>query len=389
MALESIVAPLRLHVPSSTAPDRAARWLSDLEWAATRAAALGWPPPLPDGSRGGSPSFDVYVVRRGGPSSVAVPETAWPSVDLPSTSAYAVVTESAAELDFASCAIASYVQASSWAIDPHEDVAWRRASGTLVAGLATGVLGGCTTGLADVQSDPARAWFAPGDDEPDRPDGGALVLLSMSARHDGGSGRFLRDLWELSRYRSESEDPSAGLTLFDVWSESARGAGDSLRDNLVLSALERALLDQPWRARTYPADVALASTAPIDLGAPIRFVELPAHRSGPEEGVEPTGSWFGVLETAGADPESRLRVWFEGETGTAWGVIVVGFDRVGRESVRLEMPIRREPRGYLAIERVARHERLLFVVTALPHEVPVIRHDAWIDGRGFRITIDR
>ncbi|MCC7536410.1 MAG: hypothetical protein IT379_09360 [Deltaproteobacteria bacterium] len=389
IALESIVAPLRLHVPRATPAARARAWLADLEWAAARATALGWPSPLPDGGRGGSPSFDVYVVPSAGASSVAVPETQWPSVDRPAASAYAVVAETAAEIDFASCAMGAYVQASTYAIDPFEDVAWRRATGTFVAGVATGVLGGCTTGLTDVQADPWRGWFAPSDDYPDRPDGGALALLAMSARHDGGTGRFVRDLWELAGLRSDAGDPTSGLTLFQVWSESARGAGDSLRDNLTSEALERFLLEQPWRARTFPVGLALEGVTPIALGDPVRWPSLPVRVAGPSEGVEPAASSYVLLDPEGAPDDARLRVWLEGETGVEWGVTAIGLDSLGRESLRMEMPVRREPRGYLAIERVARYERLLFVVTALPLGVPAIRADAEIDARGFRLTLDR
>ena len=135
--------------------------------------------------------------------------------------------------------------------------------------------------------------------------------------------------------------------------------------------------------------LALEGVTPIALGDPVRWPSLPVRVAGPSEGVEPAASSYVLLDPEGAPDDARLRVWLEGETGVEWGVTAIGLDSLGRESLRMEMPVRREPRGYLAIERVARYERLLFVVTALPLGVPAIRADAEIDARGFRLTLDR
>jgi hypothetical protein len=404
--VSALLRPVSVHVDPGVPIEYAERALAALERAHAWMDENGWGAPYPDGGRGGTDGFDLYL--RTGPVEAepgsadrpaamagerdAVPPRAirigldppihWAALD--ATSSFAELDARVPELE--ACAVSAYAQAIVAQQDPAEAPAWRRAIGTFVAYLITGGLGCAADAIVEAQRAPEQGLVshAPGSGE-----AGALLLAAISARHDGGSGRFVRDLvqgarqwtWEGVGLRAEP----------DVWRSIAHFLEIS-RDPLPRVVEEVAVgrwftgARSGLGARDLP--VLREVESEIEPGARAAWARLPRTLFHGVPELETHGSAYAQVDVVGAPEGAHLRVWLRGEHGVRWSMVAIRLDAAGRELGRMRIPIRREPRGYLPVELDPRTASVLIVVTNLGAERPdADEPDEAI--RGFRLVVDR
>ncbi|MFW6052209.1 MAG: hypothetical protein ACODAU_13605 [Myxococcota bacterium] len=386
--LESPRWPVAVHAGAEVPVRRARRALSALETAHDLLDAAGWPAPWPDGGRGGTGGFDLYLAPLddgGGAEAFSDGAVPWSFYD--AVSSYAVVDPAVARGALDACVASAYVQAALLGQDPAEAAAWRRATGAYVAWLLTGEAG-CTGGVAAQQEQPWRSWI--GRAEPGRDaSGGALLLALLSARHDGGTGVFVRELWQLARQRSAPLDGLRGSP--DLWQalEADLEAGESDLDDTITSlAVTRRFSGDRARGHVNGPLRALLEGTAVPTWLRAAWEDLPEHSPPSEPPLEPYGSAYAVVDVSEAPPGAVLRIWLRGEYGVRWSLVAVRLDAAGRELHRVTAPPRKVPRSYVPLELDGDTERVLIVATNLSSRLP----DADIrdeNVRTFRLILDR
>ena len=224
IVVRSALRPLVVHAdPHSARVRLAEEALEALETAHDLMLATGWSLPAPDGERGDTAGFDLYLVDLDGaeldPSDLdhAAYETRADG-DLPlafedSTAAYAIVDPDFDASHFAACVTQAYVDASLLGTDPAEAPQWRRATSAWLAWMITGQFGCDEPEVARAMSEPGRAPIpdrsahegedgATDDGQPINGAGGAAWLALIDAYHGNGTGRFVRDAWQFARQRT-------------------------------------------------------------------------------------------------------------------------------------------------------------------------------------------
>ncbi|AKF09370.1 hypothetical protein DB32_006519 [Sandaracinus amylolyticus] len=395
-------APVAVHGADEA---RVATTLRALETAHAWMASNGWGEPHSDGGRGGGDELDVYLVdalpaagrfeepeAAPGESDEVPPRwvrvgwdvpIAWASLDAVTSFA----TIDARSADLASCAVYAYAQAVLAQQDPAEAPAWRRAIGAFVAWQVTGSFGCAEDAIAAQQAAAHRGLVshAPGSGE-----GGAMLLGAISARHDGGSGDFVRDLvqgarqwtWEGEGLRAEP----------DVWHAVAHFLSLSRTRGTWPRLLEEVAVARYFtgpRAGLGAGAIAMMRDVPGEVPvARVEWARLPRSPYRGELELEPGGSAYVRVDVRGAPEGSRLRVWLRGEHGVTWSMVAVRLDASGRELGRMRTPIRREPRAYLPIELDASVAEVLVVITNVSWRRPDA-DEPDENVRGFRVVVDR
>lgn len=352
-----------------------------LEATAARLATEGWPTPLFDGGLGGSDAFDLYLVptdelasaRSDGPAS-------WSLLD--ADLAHALVDPGLRGADLEAAIVSAYVQALTYNLDPAEADTWRRATGNWIAWQHLGRFGPADA-LETQQSAPERAWI---DDV--HGDGGALLLSLVSARHDGGTGTFVRDLWQLTRQRTwEGTELRASPDLWEALDVATELAGLRLFDLVGDLSVARFFLGERDAHATFPSLRGLGplATPPVTFRAAL--AQMPVHtRPGPE--LSTFGSGYALVDVRGAPPNSRLRVWLRGEYGVQWSLVALRLDEAGHERGRIAAPPRRgDHRSYVPVELEADTATVLIAVTNLSHRLPDA-DDPDPNGRAWRLILD-
>jgi hypothetical protein len=411
IAAESLVAPLAVHADPRIPPERVERALAAMERAHRWLAEGGWGEPYDDGGRGGSGGLDLYLradaietvpgsfdrTRAAPGENDEVPArairvgydaaVAW--ADLDAVTSFAEVDSRAAAGSLEACVIDATTQAIVAQQDPAEAPAWRRAIGGFVAWQLTGELGCAEGALAAAQSRPDRGLVghAPGSGEE-----GALLLAAISARHDAGTGDFVRDLvqgarqwtWDGGLLRA---DPDIWLAI-SHFLEVSRDPLDRVVEELAIARFftgSRAGLGAG--ALGAIVEAATATEVPIH-GRAEWSGRMPRTLIHGDVELATLGSSYSLVDVRGAGDGARLRVWLRGEFGAHWSMVAVRLDDRGRELGRMRTPVRDEPRAYLPVELDARTASVLVVVTNIPRERP----DADVPDenvRGFRLVVDR
>jgi hypothetical protein len=352
-ALSSRHRPLVVHAVGDGAEPRLAAALDALEIAYDALRAVGLEPPYPDGGRGGSPGFDVYLVDglEGAPTrAFADAAVAYGALDGVTSFAAVDLADSAPFLQ--SCVTLAYADALLLALDPAETPDARRAMAAFLTHQITGRYG-CGDGVVDAQAAPFRRPLvgAPGDGE-----GGALFLSRLSRMHDGGTGRFVRALFELSRQRTGDGGELRALPDVPfVLERTLERAGLDVRSTMVGFAIDRyLLLADEW------------SVPRIEPEWKIAVASLPAHTGPSAEPIDLYGSGYAEVDVRGAPPGSRLRVWLRGEFGVDWSLVAAVLDATGAERTRVTAPPGTNARrSYLAVELEPEAARVLVVTTNL------------------------
>lgn len=380
--------PLAVHAEAGVGPRRIHNALAALERAQATLDAAGWPAPYPDGGRGATSGFDLYLVRRGAPAATAFRDAPIPWLALDAASTFAVMDPQVPDDTLAACVTAAYAEAVLLGQDPAEARAWRRATGAWLAYLVTGQFG-CDDAVTIQQREPWRSWIAGGARHGA---GGGLLLALLSEIHDGGSGTFIREVWQLTRQLS-GLDAHTYRGSPDLWMALERAVSrseDDLRAELANLGVARFFAGVPERETAASYDVlrALGPRAAPPVSDTVAWGQLPEHFPPADPPLEPFGSRYYMVDVSDAPPSSQLRVWLRGEYGVEWSLVAVRLDDEGKELRRLLAPGRREPRSYLPVELFSDTDRVLLVVTNLSSRLP----DADIPDenvRSFRLIVDQ
>lgn len=364
-ALVSTLRPVAVHAAGLRADAELVQGaLVALERAHAWLEARRWPTPPPDGGLGGTAGFDLYLVDElahdlaaldegGAPGPVYVREgydtpNAWSGLD--GAIAHARMVAELDPIRLEACVTSAYVRAALLGFDPSEAPAWRAATGDYVAWLVTGRFGCSDEALVRQQRASARTWIG---DDPEG-GGGALLLAMLSARTDGLSGRFIRDLWSgAPQVTWEGEGLRAMPDLWQVLHVLMDAGRDPLPGLIEELAVARYFAGEPARLRGAPLALLreLPRDAQVPIAARVPWARLP-RRFDPEGlELEPHGSAYLLVDTAEAPPGSALRIWLRGEAGVGWALTAVRLGADGRERGRVRAPVRPEnPHSYIPLE---------------------------------------
>ncbi|MFW6086975.1 MAG: hypothetical protein ACODAG_07205 [Myxococcota bacterium] len=358
-----------VHAAPGVGVEQAEQALEALEAAQELLDAAGWPSPYPDGGRGGTGEFDLYLETGAGKGADAFADAPVPWSLYDAVTSFAVVDPTVARGALPTCVASAYAQAMLLGQDPAEARAWREATGAFAAWLVTGVLD-CEGSVATWQQNPSRTWI--GDHEPNvEPSGGALMLTLLSARRDGGTGVFVRELWQLARQRSGDLTGLRGSPdLWQALEADLDAAGGRLEDTMQALALRRYFAgrrenaDTPWPLR------GLGPHATVPVRFQLDWAALPVRTRPADPPLEPYGTAYARVDVTEAPDDALLRVWLRGEYGVQWSLVAVRLDAEGRELQRVTAPSRKIPRSYLPVQLDADTARVLLVVTNLSSRIP-------------------
>jgi hypothetical protein len=395
--LRSSFHPVSVQVGPGVEPALAEAALRALEDAHGWMEARDWPLPPPDGGYGGTAGFDLYLVPSVDPAEPAPDRPSWVSYDAPvhwrgldTVDAFGVVeTDEVDPARLAPCVVSTYARAALLAHDPAEAPAWRLATGDFVAFLLTGRFGCSEEGVAAQQRESWRTWIG---SEPVSGEGGALFLAMLSARTDGLSGDFIRDLWSgAAQLTWEGEQLRASPDMWEVVQAVMEVGEDPLLRLLEEMGVSRYFAGAAEREAGAPLPVlrALPEGAAVPVLGRTRFSDLPRRFEPHGLELEPFGSAYVVVDTADAPPGSRLRIWLRGEYGVRWALTAVRLGADGAERGRTRAPVRGNmPRSYIPLELTdGATERVLIVVTNMGDRlVDADEPDGQV--RSFRLILD-
>jgi hypothetical protein len=400
--------PLTVHGdPAVVAPAVAADALAALEEAAVLLARAGWPAPYPDGGRGGTAGFDLYL---GTPEELARPSEsdgrrgAGPGYEARADAdaldpffdaavAHAVVDASLPPEDLAACVAAAYVDAALLGQDPAEAPEWRRATGAYAAFLVTGRFG-CDD--AAVRAAAAEPWRAPVADASDydreparsldaRAAPGAVFLASLDAYRTAGTGWLAREAWQFTRQRTwEGYGLRGSPQLFEVFDKLFPHDDEQIHDVLEALAVRRYLAGVG-----HPAPgLAPLALPPQPAAGPFAWSALPKKRSFVSPPLEPWGVAYARVDTRAAREGEALRVWLRGEGGVRWLLAAVRLSADGRDLGRVSAPVTQAHNAYLRLDLTPDTAEVLVVAIDLSSRLPSA-DTTDVNERGLELVLDK
>lgn len=357
--------------------------------ARAEALSLGWGAPGPDGGRGGSSAWDVYVrAERAGETGSETP-SAWAETDGIDLAAHHDTAIAYGRVAWPRAArgttplrrllLRAYAASLVLARDPGEAPCIR-------AGLAGYLADRLATALGEPPSPvaPSTGAEATDDDEHAQP----RLWCSPSLWHAVARLRgddFVRDVSDFAQQRTP-----AGMA--------PRGEPDVLRALLkamelggtdraaFAEALAGARLEGP---RGWMPPQATSADAPLPTLARITWASLPHHTAPASPALGPLESALAVVDVRAPAGPKRLRVWCDGEYGVKWSLLALRYDQDGRELGRVSAPRRdKERRVYLVLEVPAETAEVHLLATNLGHAVP----DAdvpTVERRSVKFILDR
>lgn len=387
-------APIALHLGDAILPEDATEVLAALEFTHRWLESNGWPTPLPDGGAGGTAETDVYfahgLAEEGERLAFAAHEVSIPWAGTDAATTFAGVDAGVDAGRLTACVVSAYAQAALLGADPAEANAWRVATGDYLAWLLTGDFGCSDDGLVAHQRAGGRTWVS---SAPDSGEGGALFLALLSARTDGLSGRFIRDLWSGAPQRTwEGDELRASPDLWQVMHVVMEQGDDPLQRLIEEMGVARYFIGDAQRRAGAPIPLlaTLPSEASVRVLGRTRYEELPRRFEPRGLELEPHGSAYVEVDVSEAEPGSQLRIWLRGEVGVAWSLTAVRLAEDGTERGRVRAPVRlRTPRAYIPLE-IADEEThsVLIVVTNLGGRL--VDADTTDESvRSFRLILDR
>ncbi|MDB4931435.1 MAG: hypothetical protein JWM10_3919 [Myxococcaceae bacterium] len=310
--LRSLRAPVDVHVMPGVSAEAALAVLADAEAvmdALERRTGVALP--LPDGDRGGSPSFDLYLAGdlvRG----EAVVDALSYAGPWDRATAFGVVN-ALGDPDARRRRLAQAIaEACIYGAKADHPIGFVRAMGASLARRAT-ELPLDPDDVRAFQSEPTRAWWSDDARSPAAQRGAAAVLDAMAARWDDDRGTFLRGLLEAPVQLTPHDSPR-------FWNEPD-----------VMEVLKRVTREEPrgfWGALLAGASARMVLDAPL-AAAPARtaqWSELPAWTT--VTGVAPTGHAAMTLDLGLAPRVTAVGVWVHASPYTRWvaSVLRVGPD---------------------------------------------------------------
>lgn len=357
-----------------------ARWelvLSSLEEADDWLKHVGFAAPFADGGLGGNLDFDLYLmpeVAHGASAGADLP-VAWAALD--ATVTHALLDDALPSSALRHCTLVAFAEAVLLGEDPAESEGARRAVASFIGWLRDGQFG-CEGAAADAQRAPELG--ARGGHE-EQVAAAAMWLATLSLRHDAGTGRFVRDAWNLARQQSEGPDRLHETpTFWQAVTAALEASGESLDQSAIEFAVARYFAGQGQGLLPSLAKVPVVSAPP--------FTALPTHLMPPEAPLATFGSAYTSIDTHGAALGSRLQVWLRGEPGVRWSMVAVRLDAEGRELGRVLAPPRNVPDSFIPLELENGTTQVLIVVTKLP-PLPLIKPLPEDDASGFQLILGR
>ena len=369
LARRSLFLPLAVHADASVPATRVDAVLRALEHAYLLSDAAGFGLPWPDGGRGDTGGFDLYLspTARGADAYADAPLG---FAFLDGVSSYATVDPKVDESRLESCVAQALAEASFLSQDPAEARQWRHAYGAWLAFAQTGSFG-CQDPVAAQQEEPWRSYVNDGAEDGA---GGALLLEALSLPRDGGSGAFVRDVVQFARQRTwQGEDLRASPDLWETIHAVTEHSSDKLPYVLLRLAEDRYFLGSEERrvGATNRGLFAADMGAEVPLFWRTRWSDLPAHSPTMEPEMEPYGSSYAVVDVRGAPPNAVLRVWLRGEYGVEWSMGTMRLDAEGHERGRMRAPPRGDtPRCYLPVQLDEGTASVVIVALSLSGRLP-------------------
>lgn len=334
--------------------------------------ATGWGAVSQNSARG---AFDVIVSDSNDPCAFEnAGSVSYDGVHARALVDYRLLVEDLGAIDEA------YARALLLEREPAESKAWRDATAAWLVYAWRGSFVEDPERGQGITQTASMNWIATG-----YPLRGALFLAMLSERHDPDGTRFVRDLWDLARQKSEDGGDYYGTP--DLWDavsvaiEDARDPLHQLVEDAAVALYFSGRADAPFRVlRGLSPNVA-------PVADEVRFSELPEHRDCPVGELEPFGSSYTRVNLDMPHP-ARLRVWLKGEDGVRWSLAAVQLDGNGAEIGRISAPARREPSSFIPLELSPSAKSVLLVVTNLSSRLP----DADVPDenvRSFQLILDR
>ena len=390
LRLDSDLQPLSVQAAAGIRPETAQAALDALEQARELLLETGWAEPFPDGGRGRTAGFDLYLDPQSERPAAAFADVPVSWSELDGVSSFAVMNPHLVHPgQLEACVVDAYAQAVALGQDPAEAASWRRATGAYTAWLVTGLFG-CSDAVAEQQQQSWRGWIT---GAPDSGSGGALFLAILSEREDGNTGTFVRELWQFARQSSRNvpgPDLRASPDLWEALTRALENAGESLDEIVLEMAVARyfAGAEPRRRAGIYLAPRTLRSNAEVPVPLTLSLDRLPARLPVSDPPLQPHGSAYYLVDTSTAAAPLTLKVWLSGEIGARWSLAAVRLSHQEREQGRTAVTVPNGASGFLAAELGPGIDRVLLVVTHLPVEKIDADGDTY-SARAFQLIVDR
>jgi hypothetical protein len=298
---------------------------------------LGLPRPLEDGTLGGSPDFDLYLVDpmqgRAGSDRVITERDEPRAATWDRASAFTLLDRTVTGCALGNLVARGYASAIGWGIDAAEPPSLREARAAYVAELAV-PCGTVTSELIDAaQAHPERALC---DVSPEvGPAVGILFPWFLDDTLGSGTGLISFGLSAIGPQRTPEDSPEwlDEPDLFDALRPTLQAHPDGLRvgDALLRFAVAKLFLGDRSDDSHRPLVAWPGTFGRVRFDATVAFASLP-RRVVPRTPIEPTGSTYIWIDLAGTKPGTRFafHVSWESPVLFRWSIVRVGRD--GRES---------------------------------------------------------
>ncbi|MEI8254908.1 MAG: hypothetical protein WCJ30_04470 [Deltaproteobacteria bacterium] len=372
--------PLAVHgapgTPADTMTDTLAAARSALDALRTRFVL---PDPAPDGTRGGGPELDVYVLPPGAPDappSDAVFDTLEHAATWDRATSFITLRGDLAPAARETALTEALVRALMLSIDARSPRVWQLAvSSTYAQRVGDG--GIPHAALAAFQATADGALLRDRDDDSAR--GAALFTNFLAERFDTPDLRGLRGLlWMAASHTAPERDHFVPAPhVFDVMARTLRGERGGFDGAMADFALARGLLGTTADTLGHPG----VGPDPEDLSLrpqpwfEARFAALPAWIT-PARPLDETGSAYVAVDTRGAVAGRSVTVFFHGVPWCSWLVTVARYASDGTFAGLVPRSPVVDGEWHAAVENLDRVARLLVVVTNMgngnldPHEPP-------------------
>jgi hypothetical protein len=329
--------PVCVHAAASVTPLATMSTLRYAERALRAYRALGLPGPLPDGSLGGGPEYDLYVVP-GTEAPVTTADLLASGGGWDQASAFTILPppspRAGCEAGFAvaqGIAHATCLRFDAGA----EDGAMAMAS-TYLASLAASCDRVELAAIDDFQRHPERSFMA---GNPDRPDGSMLFPWFLDDGYGRGApGGVITALLALASQRTPagSWEWQNEPDIFDALRATMKSRG-STADNLLLDfAVARAFTGSRSDGGHLVDTERFGAMGRVRFEWAVPYDSLP-RRLAPAAPIEATGMTYVWLDLAGAPPGAELTFVADWELPSLFRWSLVKVDKEGAEAGRVEV----------------------------------------------------
>lgn len=331
--------PVCVHTATTTPAWAALAVLEAAESALSGYRALGLPMPLPDGARGGSPAWDVYIdagdVYTGAGVTVTDPETEPRQFD------EAAAFTRLAEPSTRGCDLGFEVaRHAAEAVILRLDAGAERGVMAAAASYLASIVSPCaaieTPAIDALQAEPHRAITEP---RPGPAHGG--MLFPMYLEEDGGSGdpgRLITSLFAIASQKTAPASPAwqNEPDTFDALRSSLRFRRGSLDDLLLAFAVDRAFVGDRSDGLHLAATDLYGKAGRVFFEWSVPYASLP-RRLAPARPVEPTGATYLWLDLGGAPKEAEITFVADWELPAVFRWSLVKVDKTGAEAGRIDV----------------------------------------------------